>query len=43
MDDAESEAALAADLNGGKHPEVAKTLADIRAQRASLHPPSQQR
>lgn len=43
MDDAESEAALAADLNGGKHPEVAKTLAEIRAQRAGLRPPSQQR
>jgi len=32
IDEAEREAALAAELNGGKHPEVARTLADIRAQ-----------
>jgi O-antigen ligase len=43
MDDAEYEAALAADLDGGKHPEVARTLAEIRAQRAAGRPPDQQR
>ena len=32
-DEAEQEAALAADLNGGKHPEVARTLVEIRASR----------
>ena len=35
MDEAEGEAALAAELNAGKHPEVAQTLAEIRAQRAA--------
>ncbi len=43
MDEAESEAAQAADLNAGKHPEVAGTLAEIRAQRATLRRPVEQR
>ncbi|MGA7239427.1 MAG: hypothetical protein WBY44_27345, partial [Bryobacteraceae bacterium] len=30
--EAEAEAALAVSLNGGKHPEVSQTLADVRAQ-----------
>jgi O-antigen ligase/tetratricopeptide (TPR) repeat protein len=35
-EEAEREAAQAADLNGGKHPEVLQTLRDIRAAHASL-------
>jgi uncharacterized protein HemY len=31
LDEAAAEAALAVDLDGGKNPEVAQTLADIRA------------
>ena len=34
MEEAEREAALAAELDAGKNPEVAQTLAEIRAQRA---------
>lgn len=33
-EEAEAEATLAVDLNGGKHPEVSRTLAEIRSQRA---------
>jgi len=43
MDDAEHEAALAAELNGGKNPEVARTLAEIRARRSAVRPPSEHR
>jgi tetratricopeptide (TPR) repeat protein len=35
MQDAEHEAGLAADLNGGKNPEVARTLAEIHSERAA--------
>ena len=42
LPEAESGAALAAELNGGKNPEVARTLAEIRALRANVRvPPSQ--
>jgi hypothetical protein len=33
--EAEAEAGLGADLNGGKNPEVARTLAEIQAQRGA--------
>lgn len=40
LDEAAAEAALAADLDAGKHPEVAQTLADIRARHpADSHAP----
>lgn len=35
LEEAEREAALAVDLNGGRHPEVARTLEEIRAARAA--------
>jgi len=34
-EEAEKEALLAVELDGGKHPEVSRTLADIRGRRAS--------
>jgi hypothetical protein len=38
MDEAEHEAAVAAELDAGKNPEVAQTLSEIRAQRAPRAP-----
>jgi hypothetical protein len=37
MEDAAREAALAAELNGGRNPEVARTLHDIQGQNALFH------
>jgi len=37
LDEAEAEAAIAADRNGGKNPEVRRTLDEIRIQRVSGH------
>ena len=41
MDDAESEARHAVELNGGRNPEVARTLAEIRAGRAAVNAETQ--
>jgi hypothetical protein len=39
LDEAGTEAALALELAGGKHPEVARTLQDIRQRQAGSHAP----
>jgi hypothetical protein len=39
LEEAAAEASLAVDLDGGEHPEVARTLQDIRARQAGSRAP----